>query len=58
MRARWSRAWLRQLTCSLHYARSDLFNNSLSGTIPASLGNLTSLMYLCVRADAAPGCGS
>jgi hypothetical protein len=27
--------------------------NSLSGTIPASLGSLTSIQYLCARAGAA-----
>ena len=49
-----SHAWLRQLTCSLRHICSYLSDNSLSGTIPASLGNLTSLAVLCVRADASP----
>jgi hypothetical protein len=38
--------------------RSYLSSNSLSGTIPASLGSLTSLVSLCVRAGAALGCGA
>jgi len=38
--------------------RSDLSSNSLSGIIPASLGSLTSLHNLCVRAGAVLGCGA
>ena len=55
MRSRWRRAGLRRLTRSLRRARRDLGTNSLSGTIPASLGSLTSLGDLCVRAGAALG---
>ena len=32
----------------LRWARSDLHMNSLSGTIPSTLGSLTSLTVLCV----------
>jgi len=38
--------------------RSDLSSNSLSGTIPASLGSLMILRVLCVRAGAAQGGGA
>ncbi len=30
-------------------ARSYLYNNQLSGSIPSSLGSLTELVQLCVR---------
>ena len=55
MRARWRRAGLQRLTRSLRRTRRILNSNSLSGTIPASLGSLTSLGDLCVRAGAALG---
>ena len=32
----------------LRWARSGLSNNGLNGTIPSSLGSLTSLVTLCV----------
>jgi hypothetical protein len=35
-----------------------LNSNNLSGTIPASLGSLTSLVELCVCAGAVLGCGA
>jgi len=49
VRARWLRAELRRLTRSLCRTPSYLSGNILSGTIPASLGSLTSLVQLCVR---------
>ena len=58
MRARWRRAGPQRLTRSLRHARRRLDGNSLSGTIPASLGSLTSLGDLCVRAGAALGCSA
>ena len=56
MRARWRRAGPQRLTRSLRRARRDLYENFLNGTIPDSLGSLTSLTNLCVCAVAALGC--
>jgi len=50
---------MRRLTrLALRRARSWLSVNSLSGTIPSSLGSLTSLRELCVNARAARGGGA
>jgi len=59
VRQRASRARRWRLTrCALRRVRSNLYSNSLSGTIPSSLGSLTSLQYLCVSARAARGGGA
>ena len=42
-----------RLCAALSLARRILYNNNLDGTIPASLGSLTSLQILCV-----PGTGA
>jgi hypothetical protein len=60
VRAHLRRTGLHLLTCAeslvLRRDRSFLYSNSLSGTIPASLGSLTRLFSLCVRAGAALVC--
>ena len=43
----------RQLTRAALFVTSALNNNSLTGPIPDSLGSLTALWYLCVRAGTA-----
>jgi len=59
VRQRASRARRRRLTRrALRRERSDLDTNSLSGTIPSTLGSLTSLQFLCVSARAARGGGA
>jgi len=50
--------WAAAPDLSLRRTRSGLSSNSLSGTIPAWLGSLTSLVELCVRAGAVLGCGA
>jgi len=59
VRQRAGRARRRRLTRrALRCVRSALSINILSGTIPSSLGSLTSLQYLCVSARAARGGGA